>query len=113
MLIKCTASIGGNYHNSFSESITKFSRPPLHTHKPSLQDDDKLELILNCLMSAILQQTVAIGNLREKRSDMIQIPIKKCYHAVSLAIKNFVWVKLSRAIHREFNILYCLITSNV
>ena len=65
MLIKCTASIGGNYHNSFSESITKFSRPPLHTHKPSLQDDDKLELILNCLMSAILQQTVAISNLRD------------------------------------------------
>ena len=54
-----------NYHNSFSESITKFGRLPLHTHKPSLQDDDKLELILNCLMSAILQQTVAIGNLRD------------------------------------------------
>ena len=41
----------------------KFVRPPLHMHKPPLQDDIKLELMLNRLGSAILQQAMVIDDL--------------------------------------------------
>jgi len=46
------------YHNACFEGIIKFVRPPLDTHKPPLQHDINLELMLNRLRSAILQQIV-------------------------------------------------------
>ena len=36
-------------------------------HKPLLQDDINLELMLNWLRSGISQQTVVIGNLRNTK----------------------------------------------
>ena len=54
-------------YKSCSDGVTKFVRQPLHMHNPSLQDNAKLELILNCLMSAILQQPVVIGKLRNTK----------------------------------------------
>ena len=55
------------YHNSCSEAVIKFVRPELHMHKPALQDDINLESMLNRLRSAISQQTVVIGNLRNTK----------------------------------------------
>ena len=57
------------YHISCSKgSINFFGRHyTRHTHKPPLQDDIKLESMLIRLVSAILLQTVVIGNLRNTK----------------------------------------------
>ena len=54
-----------SYHHLCSEDLIKFVQLPLHTHKPLLQDDTKLELMLNHFMPPILQQEVVIGNLHD------------------------------------------------
>jgi len=54
-----------------------------------------------------LQQTVVIGNLHNAKyieensqnTHSNQIAL----YTVSMAIKNFVWVELDRAIHKELN----------
>ena len=53
--------------DSHSEGIAKFVWQPSRMHKPSLQDDIKLESMLNCLMLAILQQAMVIGNLHNTK----------------------------------------------
>ena len=48
-------------------ALKNFVRLELHTYKPPLQDDINLESMLNRLRSAILQQTVVIGNLHNTK----------------------------------------------
>jgi len=55
-----------SYHHLCSEDLIKIcSTATAHTHKPLLQDDIKLELMLNHFMPPILQQEVVIGNLHD------------------------------------------------
>jgi len=46
-----------------------------------------------------------------KKIHELHIPIKLRYHAISMAITNFVWVELDRAIHKELSFMQSLLVS--